>query len=124
LVAVALALKLPDMVRGLVLASGYYYPSVRPDVASPSSTMAATCGASSGSTFRPPSLSTVSRRSRQGIWNGDLNLVGYRKPAPIMKFGESRYLLIFDSRDTLIAHSNYEALPPAFHARKNYINTQ
>ena len=31
-VAVALALKYPDLVRGLVLASGYYYPTVRPDV--------------------------------------------------------------------------------------------
>ena len=31
-VAVALGLKFPDLVRGLVLASGYYYPTVRPDV--------------------------------------------------------------------------------------------
>ena len=31
-VAVALALKFPEMVRGLVLASGYYYPTLRPDV--------------------------------------------------------------------------------------------
>jgi pimeloyl-ACP methyl ester carboxylesterase len=31
-VAVALALKYPRLVRGLVLASGYYYPTVRPDV--------------------------------------------------------------------------------------------
>ena len=31
-VAVTLALKYPDLVRGLVLASGYYYPTARPDV--------------------------------------------------------------------------------------------
>ena len=31
-VAVALALKYPKLVRGLVLASGYYYPTVRADV--------------------------------------------------------------------------------------------
>jgi pimeloyl-ACP methyl ester carboxylesterase len=31
-VAIALALKYPGLVRGLVLASGYYYPTVRPDV--------------------------------------------------------------------------------------------
>ena len=31
-VAVALALKYPDMIRGLVLASGYYFPTARPDV--------------------------------------------------------------------------------------------
>jgi pimeloyl-ACP methyl ester carboxylesterase len=32
-VAVALALKFPDLVKGLVLASGYYYPTARVDVA-------------------------------------------------------------------------------------------
>jgi pimeloyl-ACP methyl ester carboxylesterase len=31
-VALAMGLKYPGMVRGLVLASGYYYPTVRPDV--------------------------------------------------------------------------------------------
>lgn len=31
-VAVALGLKFPGLVRGLVLASGYYYPTLRPDV--------------------------------------------------------------------------------------------
>jgi pimeloyl-ACP methyl ester carboxylesterase len=31
-VAVALALKYPDLLRGLVLASGYYYPTARADV--------------------------------------------------------------------------------------------
>ena len=31
-VAVSLALKYPQMVGGLVLASGYYYPTVRADV--------------------------------------------------------------------------------------------
>ena len=31
-VAVALALKYPKLVKGLVLASGYYYPTLRPDV--------------------------------------------------------------------------------------------
>jgi pimeloyl-ACP methyl ester carboxylesterase len=32
LVAMSMALEVPDFVRGLVLVSGYYYPSVRPDV--------------------------------------------------------------------------------------------
>jgi pimeloyl-ACP methyl ester carboxylesterase len=31
-VAVALGLRYPDLIRGLVLASGYYYPTARPDV--------------------------------------------------------------------------------------------
>jgi pimeloyl-ACP methyl ester carboxylesterase len=36
-VAIALALKHPELVRGLVLASGYYYPTVRGDVVALSS---------------------------------------------------------------------------------------
>lgn len=32
LVALSMALEVPDFVRGLVLVSGYYYPSVRPDI--------------------------------------------------------------------------------------------
>jgi pimeloyl-ACP methyl ester carboxylesterase len=32
-VAIAMALKHPDLVRGLVLASGYYYPTFKPEVA-------------------------------------------------------------------------------------------
>jgi pimeloyl-ACP methyl ester carboxylesterase len=32
-VAVAMALRSPDLVRGLVLASGYYYPTFKPEVA-------------------------------------------------------------------------------------------
>src|SRR5690348_1260621 len=35
-VAVALALKYPKLVQGLILASGYYYPTLRPDVAASS----------------------------------------------------------------------------------------
>jgi pimeloyl-ACP methyl ester carboxylesterase len=34
LVALSMALDVPDFVRGLVLLSGYYYPSLRPDVLS------------------------------------------------------------------------------------------
>jgi pimeloyl-ACP methyl ester carboxylesterase len=43
-VAVALALKYPKLVQGLVLASGYYYPTLRPDVVA----LSGPCGAYSG----------------------------------------------------------------------------
>jgi pimeloyl-ACP methyl ester carboxylesterase len=52
-VAVALALKFPDMVRGLVLASGYYYPTLRPDVVALSAPAIPVVGDIMGHTVSP-----------------------------------------------------------------------
>ena len=52
-VAVALALKFPDMVRGLVLASGYYYPTLRPDVVALSGPAVPVVGDIMGHTLSP-----------------------------------------------------------------------
>ena len=52
-VAVALALKFPDMVRGLVLASGYYYPTLRPDVVALSAPAVPVVGDIMGHTVSP-----------------------------------------------------------------------
>ena len=52
-VAVALALKFPDMVRGLVLASGYYYPTLRPDVVALSAPAIPVVGDIMGHTLSP-----------------------------------------------------------------------
>ena len=52
-VAVALALKFPDMVRGLVLASGYYYPTLRPDVVALSAPAVPVVGDIMGHTLSP-----------------------------------------------------------------------
>jgi pimeloyl-ACP methyl ester carboxylesterase len=52
-VAVALGLKFPDMVRGLVLASGYYYPTLRPDVVAMSAPAVPVVGDILGHTLSP-----------------------------------------------------------------------
>jgi pimeloyl-ACP methyl ester carboxylesterase len=52
-VAVALALKFPDLVRGLVLASGYYYPTMRPDVVAMSAPALPLVGDVLGHTLSP-----------------------------------------------------------------------
>ena len=52
-VAVALGLKFPDMVRGLVLASGYYYPNPRPDVVALSAPAVPVVGDILGHTLSP-----------------------------------------------------------------------
>jgi pimeloyl-ACP methyl ester carboxylesterase len=52
-VAVALALKFPDLVRGLVLASGYYYPTLRPDVVALSTPAVPVVGDILGYTLSP-----------------------------------------------------------------------
>ena len=52
-VAVALGLKFPDMVCGLVLASGYYYPTLRPDVVAMSAPAVPVVGDILGHTLSP-----------------------------------------------------------------------
>ena len=52
-VAMALGLKFPDMVRGLVLASGYYYPTLRPDVVAMSAPAVPVVGDILGHTLSP-----------------------------------------------------------------------
>jgi pimeloyl-ACP methyl ester carboxylesterase len=52
-VAVALGLKFPDIVRGLVLASGYYYPTLRPGVVAMSAPAVPVVGDILGHTLSP-----------------------------------------------------------------------
>lgn len=52
-VAVAMGLKFPDFVRGLVLASGYYYPTLRPDVFAMSAPAIPGVGDALGNTLSP-----------------------------------------------------------------------
>jgi pimeloyl-ACP methyl ester carboxylesterase len=52
-VAVALALKYPTLVQGLVLASGYYYPTLRPDVVALSAPAVPLVGDILGHTLSP-----------------------------------------------------------------------
>ena len=52
-VAVALALNYPNLVQGLVLASGYYYPTLRPDVVAVSAPAVPLWAMSCGYTISP-----------------------------------------------------------------------
>jgi pimeloyl-ACP methyl ester carboxylesterase len=52
-VAIALALKYPKLVQGLVLASGYYYPTLRPDVVALSAPAVPVVGDLLGHTIAP-----------------------------------------------------------------------
>lgn len=52
-IAVAMGLKFPDLVRGLVLASGYYYPTLRPDVVAMSAPAIPGVGDVLGNTLSP-----------------------------------------------------------------------
>lgn len=52
-VAVAMGLKFPEMIRGLVLASGYYYPTLRPDVVAMSTPAIPGVGDVLGNTLSP-----------------------------------------------------------------------
>jgi pimeloyl-ACP methyl ester carboxylesterase len=52
-IAVALALKYPNLVQGLVLASGYYYPTLRPDVVALSAPAVPLVGDVLGHTLSP-----------------------------------------------------------------------
>ncbi|WP_234683635.1 adenylate/guanylate cyclase domain-containing protein [Bradyrhizobium monzae] len=45
-----------------------------------------------------------------GVVGLDLKLDSYSRSAPLMKFGKSGYLLIFDDHGTLIVHPKYAAL--------------
>jgi adenylate cyclase len=48
--------------------------------------------------------------SARGVVGLDLKLDSYSRSAPTMRFGESGYLVMFDSQDVLIAHPNYGAM--------------
>ncbi|KYH01801.1 adenylate/guanylate cyclase domain-containing protein [Bradyrhizobium sp. DOA1] len=48
--------------------------------------------------------------SAQGAIGLDLKLDSYSRSAPTMRFGESGYLVMFDSQNVLIAHPNYGSM--------------
>jgi adenylate cyclase len=55
-------------------------------------------------------FSTPVNGTARGVVGLDLKLDSYSRSAPTMRFGESGYLVIFDSHDVLIAHPKYGAL--------------
>jgi pimeloyl-ACP methyl ester carboxylesterase len=111
-VAVALALKFPELVSSLVLASGYYYPTVRPDVVAMSAPAVPLLGDIMSHTISP----LLSRL----MWPVMLAKIFGPRPVP-RKFG--RFPKEMALRPSQIRASAAEAalmIPDAFHFRNRY----
>lgn len=111
-VAVAMALKFPDFVRGLVLASGYYYPTLRPDVVAMSAPAVPVAGDIVGHTLSPL-LSKL-------MWPLMMGMIFGPKSAPA-KFSQFPKEMAF--RPSQIRASAAESalmIPDAFHFDDKY----
>ncbi len=115
-VAVALGLKYPELVQGLVLASGYYYPTFRTDVVSQSAPALPLVGDVLGHTLSP----IVSRL----MWPLLMAKI-FGPPSVPKKFEGFPKEMAF--RPSQIQASAAEAalmIPDAFHFRDQYANLQ
>lgn len=86
-VAVALALKYPRLVQGLVLASGYYYPTLRPDVVALSAPAMPLVGDVLRHTLAPIKPVDVAAPDGQNLWSpgpSRRNLAAFRKRWPFV----------------------------------------
>src|SRR6185503_14990260 len=113
-VAVALALKYPGLVRGLVLASGYYYPTVRPDVVALSVPSVPVVGDILSHTISPL-LSRV-------IWPLMLKKIFGPRSVP-EKFGAfPKEMALRPSQIRASAAESALMIPDAFKLRHQYVN--
>ena len=113
-VAVAMGLKFPDLVRGLVLASGYYYPTLRSDVVALSAPALPVLGDVIGHTLSP----IISRM----MW--PLMIAEIFSPLPVPSKFE-RFPKEMALRPSQIRASAAESalmIPDAFHFRNRYRN--
>jgi pimeloyl-ACP methyl ester carboxylesterase len=113
-VAVALALTYPNLVRGLVLASGYYYPTLRPDVVAVSAPALPLVGDVLGHTISP----IVSRV----MW--PLLMAKIFGPQSMPKKFESfpKDMALRPSQIRASAAESALMIPDAFHYRDEYAN--
>jgi pimeloyl-ACP methyl ester carboxylesterase len=113
-VAVALALKFPDMVRGLVLASGYYYPTMRPDVIALSTPAVPVVGDILAHTLSP----IISRL----MWPLMMTKIFGPRSAPA-KFGKfPKEMALRPSQIRASAAESTLMIPDAFHFKDKYAN--
>jgi pimeloyl-ACP methyl ester carboxylesterase len=111
-VAVALALMFPDVVRGLVLASGYYYPTLRPDVLVLSALAVPIAGDIMGYTVSP----LISRL----MWPLMMVKIFGPKSAPA-KFSQfPKEMALRPSQIRASAAESALMIPDAFHFKDNY----
>jgi len=111
-VAVALGLKFPDLVSGLVLASGYYYPTARPDVVAMSAPAVPLLGDIMGHTISP----LLSRL----MWPMMLTKIFGPRPVP-KKFAQfPKEMALRPSQIRASAAESALMIPDAFHFRNRY----
>jgi pimeloyl-ACP methyl ester carboxylesterase len=113
-VAVAMALKYPDLVRGLVLASGYYYPTARPDVVA--------MGAPALPLFGDILSHTLSPLISRAIWPLMMTKIFGPKSVP-EKFGAfPKEMALRPSQIRASAAESALMIPDAFKLRNQYSN--
>jgi pimeloyl-ACP methyl ester carboxylesterase len=113
-VAVALALKYPTLVQGLVLASGYYYPTLRPDVVALSSPAVPLVGDILGHTLSP----IVSRV----MWPLLMAKIFGPRSVPRKFEGFPKEMALRPSQIRASAAESALMIPDAFHYRDEYTN--
>ena len=113
-VAVALALKYPNLVQGLVLASGYYYPTLRPDVVALSAPAVPLVGDVMGYTISP----IVSRV----MWPLLMTKIFGPRSVPKKFEGFPKEMALRPSQIRASAAESALMIPDAFHFRDEYAN--
>jgi pimeloyl-ACP methyl ester carboxylesterase len=113
-VAVALALKFPQLVSGLVLASGYYYPTLRPDVVALSAPAVPVAGDVLGHTLSP----VISRL----MWPLMMAQIFGPRTVPAKFDGFPKEMALRPSQIRASAEESALMIPDAFHFRDQYAN--
>ena len=113
-VAVALGLKFPALVRGLVLASGYYYPSVRADVFASAAPSLPLIGDLLSHTLSP----LISRAA----WPAAMAKVFGPKSMPKKFEGFPKEMALRPSQIRAAAVESTMMIPDAFRTRYQYAN--
>jgi pimeloyl-ACP methyl ester carboxylesterase len=113
-VAVALALKHPKLVQGLVLASGYYYPTLRPDVIALSAPAVPLVGDVLGHTLSP----LISR----AMWPLLMAKIFGPRSVPKKFEGFPKEMALRPSQIRASAAESALMIPDAFYFRDEYAN--
>ena len=113
-VAVALALNYPRLVQGLVLASGYYYPTLRPDVVA----MSAPAVPLVGDVLRY----TISPMVSRVIWPLLMTKIFGPRSMPKKFEGFPKEMALRPSQIRASAAESALMIPDAFHYRDEYAN--
>jgi pimeloyl-ACP methyl ester carboxylesterase len=113
-VAVALALKHPKLVQGLVLASGYYYPTLRPDVIALSAPAVPGVGDILGHTLSP----LISR----AMWPLLMAKIFGPRSVPKKFEGFPKEMALRPSQIRASAAESALMIPDSFYFRDEYVN--